>query len=241
MSDNDAGNGGQQTGSPAGATGETQLTGSTGDNQAQQIQPGQQSQQGGQQGQQAWQGGQGNGSEGNDGNTGRPPAAEQTFTQADLDRIVGERLARQERTKYADYEDLKTKASELDTLKQSQLSDQEKAVETARIEAKAQAAAEFGAYKVDAEVRVATTGRLSDEQRTALLDGLDRSRFLTQAGEVDTEKVRTFVEAVAPAPPPPPPVTGGTRMGQGRQPASSGSTLLSGRERYEQKHKRTTT
>lgn len=41
-----------------------------------------------------------------------PPVADKTFTQADLDRIVGERLAR-EQAKYADYDDLKTAAGKL--------------------------------------------------------------------------------------------------------------------------------
>jgi hypothetical protein len=52
-----------------------------------------------------------------------PPAAE--FTQADLDRIVKERLAR-EKEKYADYNDLKKAAAELDKIKEAQLTEQEK-------------------------------------------------------------------------------------------------------------------
>lgn len=136
------------------------------------------------------------------------------------------------------------KAKQFDDLKRSQMSDQEKAVDQARSDAKAEAAREFGARLVDAEVRAISAGRMSDEQRTTLLDGLDRSRFLTDSGEVDADKVRVFVDAVAPAVPIAPvlPPTGGARMGQGRRPASDGSTLASGRERYEQKHsKRTTT
>jgi hypothetical protein len=52
-----------------------------------------------------------------------PSAAE--FTQADLDRIVKERLAR-EREKYADYKELKAAAAELDQIKEAQLTEQEK-------------------------------------------------------------------------------------------------------------------
>ena len=40
---------------------------------------------------------------------------ERTFTQAEVDNIVGERLKR-EREKYADYADLKTKAGQFDEL-----------------------------------------------------------------------------------------------------------------------------
>ncbi|MEV4672175.1 hypothetical protein AB0K34_11035 [Actinomadura sp. NPDC049382] len=47
--------------------------------------------------------------------TPAPPAAT-TFSQADVDRIVADRL-RREREKYADYDDLKAKAAEADTSK----------------------------------------------------------------------------------------------------------------------------
>lgn len=43
--------------------------------------------------------------------------AEQTFTQADVDRIVRERVKR-ERDKFADYDDLKAKASSATTLEE---------------------------------------------------------------------------------------------------------------------------
>jgi len=53
---------------------------------------------------------------------GEPP---KTFTQEDLDRIIKERLAR-EQTRYADYDDLKKAASELKKLKDAELSESEK-------------------------------------------------------------------------------------------------------------------
>lgn len=56
-----------------------------------------------------------------------PPAS-----QADLDRIVTERLAR-EKAKFADYDDLKSKASKLDELEAANKTELEKA--TARAEA----------------------------------------------------------------------------------------------------------
>lgn len=45
---------------------------------------------------------------------GKPDAEAKTFTQADLDRIVAERVSR-ERGKYADYDDLKKRAGEAKT------------------------------------------------------------------------------------------------------------------------------
>ncbi len=68
------------------------------------------------------------------------PGEGKTFTQADLDRIVQERVAR-ERGKYADYEELKKAKGELDTLKAGQLSETEKGTKRAtEAETKAQAA-----------------------------------------------------------------------------------------------------
>lgn len=48
-----------------------------------------------------------------------------TFTQEELDRIINERLER-ERKKYADYNDLKKAAEELQKIKESQMTEQEK-------------------------------------------------------------------------------------------------------------------
>jgi hypothetical protein len=47
------------------------------------------------------------------------------FTQADLDRLIGERLARESK-KYADYDQLKVDAVEYKKLKDAQLTDQQK-------------------------------------------------------------------------------------------------------------------
>jgi hypothetical protein len=55
---------------------------------------------------------------------------EKTFTQAELDRIVGERLDRQKgqlTSQYADYDDLKTASEQLREIKDAQKSEQEKA------------------------------------------------------------------------------------------------------------------
>jgi uncharacterized protein involved in type VI secretion and phage assembly len=49
------------------------------------------------------------------------PEPDQTFTQADVDRIVADRLKRERettRTKYADYDDLKVKAGTATTLEE---------------------------------------------------------------------------------------------------------------------------
>lgn len=68
---------------------------------------------------------------------------EQTFSQADVDRIVMERLSR-ERDKYRDYDDLKTKAEGAKTLEQ-RFADLENELKTTKANAlRTRIAAEFG-------------------------------------------------------------------------------------------------
>ena len=53
---------------------------------------------------------------------------ERTFTQSELDAIVGDRLKR-ERAKYADYEELKAKAAQYDAEEEAKKSELQKVVE----------------------------------------------------------------------------------------------------------------
>ena len=55
---------------------------------------------------------------------------ERTFTQAEMDAIIGERLSR-ERAKYADYEDIKAKAAKYDEAEEASKSELQKANEKA--------------------------------------------------------------------------------------------------------------
>jgi hypothetical protein len=94
-------------------------------------------------------GGQGGSTGGDDkgGSEYKPPAS-----QADLDRIITERLAR-ERSKFADYDDLKTKAAEFDRLAEASKTEQERAVEQARTEARTEALTVANTRIVSAEAR----------------------------------------------------------------------------------------
>lgn len=58
------------------------------------------------------------------------PEPEKTFTQADIDRIVSERLDR-ERGKYADYDELKAKAAKFDEAEEASKTELQKATEKA--------------------------------------------------------------------------------------------------------------
>lgn len=69
---------------------------------------------------------------------------EQTFTQADVDRIVRDRLAQQAKNKFGDYEDLKTRAGAAQTLEE-RLGSLEQELTTTRTTAlRASVAARFG-------------------------------------------------------------------------------------------------
>lgn len=59
---------------------------------------------------------------------GAPAENERTFTQTEMDAIIGERLKR-DRAKYADYDELKAKASRLDEIEEASKSELQKAVE----------------------------------------------------------------------------------------------------------------
>lgn len=76
-----------------------------------------------------------------------PPAS-----QADLDRIISDRLAR-EREKYADYTDLKAKAAAHDATLEAAMTDAEKAVTAARKEGETTAAQAANGRIIRAEAR----------------------------------------------------------------------------------------
>lgn len=173
------------------------------------------------------------------------PAAPGGFTppssQEELDRIITSRLAR-EREKFSDYEALKTKASELDTLREQQMSENERAIAEARREADAAARADEatkyaerdrsrGLALVDSFIAGATGpgGRLDAERVAPVLEAIDKSRYLNQDGGIDAEALAKLIDSLAstaPSPtqqPPQPAVPGfgvaapmWPAMGQGR-------------------------
>lgn len=68
--------------------------------------------------------------------TQAPEQNERTFTQAEMDNVIAERLKR-ERAKYGDYEELKAKAEKFDEIEEANKSELQKATERANeLEAK---------------------------------------------------------------------------------------------------------
>ena len=94
-----------------------------------------------------------------------PEAEEQTFSQADVDRIVRERVQR-ERSKYADYNDLKAKASEATSIEERLAAMEKRAAD-----------AELTALRAN----VANLHGVSAEDRDLFLTGGDEESLTAQA------------------------------------------------------------
>lgn len=105
------------------------------------------------------------------------PVEGKTFTQADLDKIVQERLAR-ERQKFTDYDDLKAKATKLDELEQERKTELEKLQERAeRAEADRTRAEERARSALTrAAVVAAASGKVVDPEAAFVL--LDQSQIV---------------------------------------------------------------
>lgn len=132
-------------------------------------------------------GGSGDGGTGGQGGDYTPPA-----TQADLDRIVGQRLAR-EREKYADYEELKTKAEAHDAAVEAARTESEKAIEAARKEGEQTATERSNTVLVrsKAEVLLAGEKARNAEEAAKLLDltGIK----VSEQGVIDSDAIKTKV------------------------------------------------
>lgn len=122
----------------------------------------------------------------------------QTFTQADVDRIVQERVAR-ERSKFPDYDELKSKAGETQTLEQ-RIAEMEARTKAAEAEAaRSRVAAEFGI-----STKKGPNGEPSDAD--LFLTGADESTLTAQAQrlagrEEDRKKQGNFAPKEGSTPP----------------------------------------
>lgn len=108
---------------------------------------------------------------------------------------------------------IKTKVTQHDALERELMTDKDKAVAEAKDEARAEVRGELIPELVRAKFEAAAAGRIEDETLTQILEPLDLSKFLTPDGKVDTAKVKTYVDGVAPAKGNP--RTGPTPGGQG--------------------------
>jgi hypothetical protein len=112
--------------------------------------------------------------------------------------------------------DARKAQGELKKLATASMTEQEKAVAEASAQGRAEALAHVAGRLVDAEVRAAAAGRGIDAD--ALLEGLDRSRFLGDDDEPDREAVEAFLDRLAPK------SAKRLDLGQGAREGSAGST-----------------
>lgn len=99
-----------------------------------------------------------------------------TFTQAELDQIISERLARVKATPPADYDQLRAAAAELEKLKTDQMSDTEKLTKAAALaEERARAAEEKATNALMRAAIVSAAQRAGAVDPDAVLALVDRS------------------------------------------------------------------
>jgi flagellar biosynthesis/type III secretory pathway protein FliH len=108
------------------------------------------------------------------------PADDRAELRAALDR---------ERAKAKEFE------QQLAQLRQQGMSDQEKAVEKAREEGRAEAVKQAGLRVAAAEFRAAAQGKIADVDAT--LGVLDLTGFVSDTGEVDRAKIKDLVDKLA--------------------------------------------
>lgn len=126
----------------------------------------------------------------------KPAQFQPIESQADLDRVLGERLAR-ERAKFADYNDLKTKAAEFDKAAEAARTDQEKAVEAAKNEGRTEALTAANTRLLSAEAR-ALAAEAKFASPTLAVRALDLSDVkVNDDGSVDADAIKTKLKELA--------------------------------------------
>lgn len=135
---------------------------------------------------------------------------DKTFSQADVDRIVADRLSR-EKGKYSDYDELKAKAEQLDELEAQNKSDLDKANDTASSE-------KARADKAEAELlryQIASEKGLTAPQAKRLT-GATREELEADADEI----LEHFPAAGGEGPKPPPSPRPASELKGGTDPTS---------------------
>lgn len=127
------------------------------------------------------------------GKTDDKPAEGKTFTQAELDTIIGQRIARV-RGDFADYDDLKAAKTELDTIKAANATDLEKAVKAAKSEGISEATTRANQRLVAAEARaLAAAANFHNPKDAARLLDLAGVK-VTEDGDVDADAIKALIE-----------------------------------------------
>lgn len=128
--------------------------------------------------------------------------AEKTFTQADVDRMITERISRTKATPPADYAELKAQSKRLAEIEDKGRTDLERAqaavvaAETREREANAR----HGARLVRAQFDVLAARRNPDAKTSDILEYVDLSRLVDENGEPDLKALTAAVNRLVPEP-----------------------------------------
>lgn len=121
-----------------------------------------------------------------------PPA-----TQADLDKIISDRLAR-DRAKYADFDKFKAAATELDQIKAATATDLERAVKEADTKARAEVTGTLHATLRAAEARaLAAAAKFRNPTDVVALLGASLNEVPVTGTEVDSAALKALVDDLA--------------------------------------------
>lgn len=127
---------------------------------------------------------------------GDKPEDDRKFTQADLDRAISQRIAR-EQAKYADYEAHKAAAAELAQLKEANSTELEKAVSQARKAGAAEVTERVNARLVAAEARAAAAA-LNFHNPSDAVGLVDlKSIKVSSDGDIDSDAVKALISDLA--------------------------------------------
>ena len=121
-----------------------------------------------------------------DNNATQGATAEKTFTQAEMDAIIGERLSR-ERAKYADYDEVKAKAAKYDEVEEANKTELQKAVE------------ERDALKARIDKLEADRAHADAVAKAAAEHGVDAALLARMSGDVE-ENAMYLKQSMANAP-----------------------------------------
>lgn len=120
-------------------------------------------------------------------------------SQEALDALVKDRVKRAERKGFQSAEErYKPGHDRAEALEHELSSDAEKQAKQAREEERNKARGEYTPRLVRQAFRTEAKGVLESDQLTALLEDLDLSRYVTDGGDVDEDKVAKKVAALAP-------------------------------------------
>jgi hypothetical protein len=125
-----------------------------------------------------------------------------SYTQDELNQMFADRVA-QERRKYADYGDLKAKATKFDEIEAQNATELDKAIKKADAEARADMSTKTNTRLVRAEVKAAASavGFHDPADAAVLLQGKFGEVKVTDDGDVDESAVKALVEELAKAKP----------------------------------------